>query len=48
VETVIRDRQEGYYRGLAVADQQAVATSFIEFILGALRDAVREALSTGQ
>lgn len=48
VETVIRDRQEDYYRVLAVADQQADATPFVEFILGALRDAVREAVSTDQ
>lgn len=40
VETVIRDRQEDYYRVLAVADQQADATPFVEFMLGALRDAV--------
>lgn len=48
VETVIRDRQEDYYRVLAVADQQANATPFIEFMLGALHDAVREAVSTDQ
>jgi len=48
VETVIRDRQEDYYRVLAVADQQADATPFIEFMLSALRDAVREAVSTDQ
>ena len=48
VETVIRDRQEDYYRVLAVADQQADATPFIEFMLAALRDAVREAVSTDQ
>lgn len=46
VETVIRDRQDDYYRVLAVADQQADATPFIEFMLGALRDAVREVVST--
>jgi Fic family protein len=48
VETVIRDRQEDYYRVLAAADQQSDATPFIEFMLGALRDAVREAVSTDQ
>ena len=46
VETVIRDRQEDYYRVLAVVDSQADATSFVEFMLGALRDAVRESVST--
>ncbi len=44
VETVIRDRQEDYYRVLAVADSQADATPFVEFMLSALRDAVREAV----
>lgn len=48
VETVIRNRQEDYYRVLAVADQQAHATPFIEFMLSALRDAVREAVVTDQ
>jgi len=48
VETVIRDRQDDYYRVLAVADSQADATPFIEFMLSALRDAVREAVSTDQ
>jgi Fic family protein len=48
VETVIRDRQEDYYRVLAVADSQADATPFIEFILGALREALQEAVSTDQ
>ena len=48
VETVIRDRQEDYYQVLAVADSQADATPFVEFMLGALRDAVREAVSTDQ
>jgi Fic family protein len=48
VETVIRDRQEGYYRVLAVADQQADATPFIVFMLRALLDALREAVATDQ
>jgi Fic family protein len=48
VETVIRDRQEDYYRVLAVADSQADATTFVEFMLGTLCDAVREAASTDQ
>jgi Fic family protein len=48
VETVIRDRQEDYYRVLAVADSQADATPFIEFMLGALREALQEAVSPDQ
>lgn len=48
VETVIRERQEAYYRVLAEADQRADATPFIEFMLRALRDAIREAVATDQ
>jgi len=45
VETVIRDRQVDYYRVLAVADSQADATPFVEFMLGALHDAQRYRLT---
>jgi hypothetical protein len=45
---VIHDHQEEYYRVLGVADQRADATSFIEFMLNALRDAVCDAVSTDQ
>ncbi len=48
VETVIRERQEDYYRVLAMCDQQADATLFVEFMLSALRDAVLQAASTDQ
>ena len=48
VETVICDRRDDYYRVLAVADQQADATPFIEFMLNALRDTIREAVATDQ
>lgn len=48
VETVIRDRQEGYYHVLAVADQQADATPFVDFMLSALSDALREAVVSDQ
>ena len=48
VETVIRERQEDYYRVLAVSDKQADATPFIEFMLSALRDAIGEAVTTDQ
>ncbi len=48
VETLIRERQEGYYRVLAVADEQADATPFIEFMLSALCDAIREAVAVDQ
>ena len=48
VETVIRDRQEAYYKILAKADKKGEATPFIEFMLSALRDAIREAVSADQ
>ena len=44
VETLIRERQDDNYRALAEADQQADATAFIAFMLGALNDALREAV----
>jgi Fic family protein/predicted transcriptional regulator len=46
VETVIRDRQEDYYRVLTQADQSADATPFVEFMLEALRSAIKEAVTT--
>lgn len=44
VEAVIREQQEEYYKVLAEADQQAAATPFVEFMLQALNDALREAI----
>lgn len=48
VETVIRERQNNYYRVLAEADECAEATPFVEFILQALSDTIGEAVSTDQ
>ena len=48
VETIIHNRQDAYYRVLADADQRADATPFIEFMLSALRDAIREAVAIDQ
>ncbi|HFS0771168.1 MULTISPECIES: Fic family protein [Pseudomonadaceae] len=48
VETVIRDQQEAYYAALAVADQAAEATPFVEFMLAALRQALVEAGQSDQ
>lgn len=48
VETVIRERQEEYYRVLAAADKQADAEPFIEFMLTALRDTLYETAATDQ
>ncbi|MDI9570588.1 MAG: Fic family protein [Pseudomonadota bacterium] len=46
VETVVRDRQEDYYRVLAQADERGDATPFVEFMLEALRSAIEEALTS--
>jgi Fic family protein len=47
VETVIRDRQQDYYNILSESDTKADITPFIEFMLGALLDAIHKA-STDQ
>jgi len=44
VESVIRMRQTAYYEALADADRIARATTFIEFMLQALHDAMTEVL----
>ena len=48
VETLIKSRQEAYYQALGKADKQAEATSFIEFMLNTLHDALDEALQSDQ
>ena len=48
VETVVRDRQEDYYRVLAQADERGDATPFVEFMLQALRSAIEEAVVSDQ
>jgi len=45
VETVIRDRQEEYYRVLAEADRATNAAPFIELMLLALLDSIQEAVA---
>ncbi len=42
VETIVRDRQADYYRALGESDASGQATSFIEFMLGALLVAVTD------
>jgi len=42
VETLVRERQKEYYRVLAVADNVANSTVFVEFMLQAIRDALSE------
>lgn len=48
VETVVRDRQDDYYRVLAEADKQADATPFVEFMLQALLNAIQQAVAIDQ
>lgn len=48
METVIRERQNEYYRALAEADERADVAPFVEFMLEALRDVMREAGDTDQ
>lgn len=38
VETIVKERQEEYYKVLGIADKAADCTEFIEFMLTALRD----------
>ena len=42
VETLVKERQEEYYDALGKADKEADSTVFVEFMLTALRDALKE------
>ncbi len=48
VETVVRQRQDEYYRVLAEADKRADATPFAEFMLQALLNTIQQAITTDQ
>jgi Fic family protein len=48
VETLIRERQQEYYDVLAVSDKTADSTVFVEFMLVAIRDALKELFHTEQ
>lgn len=48
IESLIRDHQSAYYQALAMSDQTGKATPFIEFQLGLIRDALKEAAATGK
>ena len=43
IESMIHDRQEGYYRAFNAADNTADSTVFIEFMLESIRDTMLEA-----
>ncbi|MFZ3114611.1 MAG: Fic family protein [Syntrophales bacterium] len=44
VESIIRDRQQDYYAALVRADQSADATDFIDFMLAAILQAIKESV----
>ena len=48
VETLVKERQEEYYDALGKADKEADSTVFAEFILTALRDALKDIPATDQ
>lgn len=48
LECVIRDRQQEYYAALRVANATGTATSFVEFLLGAILDAALSLSSSDQ
>lgn len=48
VETVIKNRQNEYYRLLGEADAESDCTAFISFLLQAIEDSLREAIEQTQ
>ncbi len=46
VETIIKKRQELYYKSLSMADKAGNSTVFIEFMLGVILDSLEDLLST--
>ena len=46
VETLVYENQEEYYKVLQSADNKGDSTEFVEFMLGMLRDALREISTT--
>lgn len=48
VETVIKNRQQDYYRLLSEADKRADCSAFIEFLLAAIQASLEEAITQQQ
>lgn len=48
VETIIRDRQDRYYKKLAESDNSGQSTAFVEFMLESILQSIREATPTDQ
>lgn len=46
VETVIKNRQQDYYRLLGEADKQADCSAFIEFLLQSIQESLHEAITS--
>jgi Fic family protein len=46
VESLVRERQAAYYESLEKSDQKGDSTSFVEFMLSVIRDALVEVLRT--
>ena len=44
VESIIHDRQNDYYRAINQSNNEAESTSFIEFMLSAIKEALIEAV----
>jgi Fic family protein len=47
VESLIKQRQDDYYKALSISDRSGHSTYFIEFMLQIINDALIEALRTG-
>ena len=47
VESVIHDRQQGYYDAINISNNVGESTAFIEFMLSAIQAALTEAISAG-
>ena len=47
VESIIHDRQDEYYQAINRSNNEAESTAFIEFMLSAIKEALLEAVQTG-
>ena len=47
MESIIHDRQDEYYQAINRSNNEAESTAFIEFMLSAIKEALREAVQTG-
>ena len=47
VESIIHDRQDEYYQAINRSNSEVESTAFIEFMLSAIKEALQEAVQTG-